>query len=132
MLSACSKAVKLPSARVRERSNGAMVRLKQARECEQPPDSLDDELERLTPTQLVAVLDCIQDEALRAKTTTDLEHAHMGLAVVRAELLSREFDTGLHRSGARTIWWVAAACVLGFLSLLACVWYAGHLAIASG
>jgi hypothetical protein len=56
------------------------------------PQPLDAELECLTPAQLIAVLDCIQEEALGAKTPSDRRYAGIGLAVVRAELLSREFS----------------------------------------
>jgi hypothetical protein len=53
--------------------------------------SLDAELARLTANQLIAVLDCLEAEALRARTAKELLHARTGFMVVRAELLSREF-----------------------------------------
>lgn len=57
-----------------------------------PTDSLDAELARLTNAQLLAVLQCLRAEELQAKTNADRESARMGFAVVRAELLSREFS----------------------------------------
>jgi hypothetical protein len=56
-----------------------------------PAESLDAELAQLTNAQLLAVLDCLRSEALQAPTNADREYARMGFAVVRAELLSREF-----------------------------------------
>ena len=61
------------------------------REAEDGSVSLDAELACLTTTQLTAVLDCLQAEMIHAKTSAERSFAQMGFAVVRAELLSREF-----------------------------------------
>jgi hypothetical protein len=56
-----------------------------------PRSSVDEDLAALRPAQLLAVLDCLRGQALRANSTEERRHAQMAFMVVRAELLSREY-----------------------------------------